>query len=297
MPHSVHSTPGATTPDTRRRDYWNINIPQEQSTEQCPDWLFSVDGRDREILATPDSEYKRQSWARVRQLVGRFPPSRPSRKATWGTSSWSRPYSIGRRTKRSELTLQDTNRLDLFERVPSDLRRYLHYIYNLKHTYGSVLEFIQHKRLHWDSVTPSLDPHFTNSNDYKILWNDWPYGLEAGIAHIVVWTKFLLDEDRSNSDGDLTKEARNEIEAFVRKTFCYEGGLSRDQLVWFKNWRALKSVHAIGQRRLSWTWKYVLTEHRTLPHHDLSSTTGCSEWYHEWRSSHVRKASKLIAPP
>ena len=141
--------------------------------------------------------------------------------------------------------------MDLFERVPTDLRRYLHYNHDLKKTHGSVLKFVQDERLRWEEIIPSADPHFTNPADFKILWNDWPYGLETGISHIVVWTKFLIDEDPSSSDGDMTDEAREEIEAFVRKTFCDEGQIPRERLVWFKNWRALKSVHAIGRKPYS----------------------------------------------
>ena len=71
MPHSVHSTPGIAIPD-ERQDYWNENIPEDQWTKQCPEWLANVDGRDKEILLTSDSEYTRQSWERVKQLLGRF---------------------------------------------------------------------------------------------------------------------------------------------------------------------------------------------------------------------------------
>lgn len=51
----------------------------------------------------------------------------------------------------------------------------------------------------------------------KILYNDWPYGLEPGIVHLVVWTKFGLDEDPDT--GDLTDPMRRQIDEYVDRTF------------------------------------------------------------------------------
>jgi hypothetical protein len=107
-----------------------------------------------------------------------------------------------------------------------------------------VLSFVQTERLHWENATPSGDQPFTNPSDYKILYNDWPYSVEASIKHLVVWTKFLLEDDEETDN--LTPRAREEIEDFVSRTLCGEDGVPRDQLIWFKNWRSLKSVHALG---------------------------------------------------
>jgi hypothetical protein len=52
----------------------------------------------------------------------------------------------------------------------------------------------------------------------RILHNDWPYGLEEGIVHLVVWTKFALEDDLATDD--LTPRARQEIDDFVKRTFC-----------------------------------------------------------------------------
>ncbi|KAI9871152.1 MAG: hypothetical protein M1823_008531, partial [Watsoniomyces obsoletus] len=136
-----------------------------------------------------------------------------------------------------------SNRLELFRRLPSDLRRYRHYIYNLNRYYGSVLAFVQQERLHWKDAVPSSDPPYRNPEDYRILYSDWPYGVERDVQHLVVWTKYLLEEDEET--GDLTTQARACIEAFVKRTFCGEDGVPRDQLVWFRNWKSLKSVHAL----------------------------------------------------
>ncbi|KAK5309766.1 hypothetical protein LTR70_010012 [Exophiala xenobiotica] len=139
--------------------------------------------------------------------------------------------------------LVNANRIDIFQRSPLELRRYLQYMFKLKQRYGSVLSFVQQERLHWKSISPSADPLFTNSDDYTILYNDWPYGIDRDITHLVVWTKFLLDDDPET--GFLTTEHRNLIEDFVQGTFCTDDGISRENLIWFKNWKSLKSVHAL----------------------------------------------------
>ena len=63
--------------------------------------------------------------------------------------------------------------------------------------------------------------HGKNANEKlgntKILFNDWPYGVEKGISHLVVWTKFTLDTD--GEKGKLTAPARQMVDRFVHKTF------------------------------------------------------------------------------
>lgn len=49
------------------------------------------------------------------------------------------------------------------------------------------------------------------------MLNDWPYGVEKDIVHIVVWTKFELAEDPAT--GDLTDAARKDIDDYVQKKF------------------------------------------------------------------------------
>lgn len=78
------------------------------------------------------------------------------------------------------------------------------------------------------------------TEDICILYNDWPYGIDADIIHLVVWTKFELADDPAT--GELTAEARNMIEQYVQRTFC---SVAAESVVWFKNWKSLKSVHAV----------------------------------------------------
>ena len=48
----------------------------------------------------------------------------------------------------------ETNRLDQFRRVPSDLHRYLIYNHDVKQRYGSLLSFILSERLGWTDLEP-----------------------------------------------------------------------------------------------------------------------------------------------
>ena len=71
--------------------------------------------------------------------------------------------------------------------------------------------------------------------DVKILYNDWPYGIDEKIVHLVVWTKFDLEEDPATDD--LTPKARKEIDEFVQRTFC--GRVSPDHVSGFSFLRAV----------------------------------------------------------
>lgn len=49
--------------------YWLVNVPREEWPDKCPEYLRNLDERDREILGTPDAEYKRMSWEEIDELV------------------------------------------------------------------------------------------------------------------------------------------------------------------------------------------------------------------------------------
>ncbi|KAF5631307.1 hypothetical protein F25303_9712 [Fusarium sp. NRRL 25303] len=184
--------------------FWNMNIPEDQRTEECPDFLQGLHKKDQGILSTPDQEYHIFSWAEVRDII-------------------------------------QTNRLEKFKRVPSELRRYKAFAFSLKQKYGSVANFIHEHRLGWSTpVTPRGAP-FEFEDDYKILWNDAPYGIDPRIAHLVVWTKFGLVEYPPT--GDLTDKARKEIDDFVTKTF--RAHIPEENVLWFRNWRSLQSVNTV----------------------------------------------------
>jgi hypothetical protein len=160
--------------------YWQINVAIPDREAHCPPFLSNLNPKDLGIISTPDSQYHVLTWPEVQQIIGR-------------------------------------NRIDLFQRVPSQLRRYLAYNYDLKQQYGSVMEFVLQERLGWTlPVKPEGKP-FEKKEDLKVLWNDWPYGIDKRIVHLVVWTKFVLEDDPATDD--LTPEARREIDGHVDRVF------------------------------------------------------------------------------
>ncbi|KAL1842276.1 hypothetical protein VTJ49DRAFT_5661 [Mycothermus thermophilus] len=184
--------------------YWQVNVPPALRTAECPDFLRELSDKDRRIIGTPDSEYEIDSWDSVRRKVAE-------------------------------------NRLDLFQRVPSDLRRYRAFVWKLKRDYGSVMHFILSERLGWEApVVARGSRPFECEEDVKVLCNDWPYGIDKRIVHLVVWTKFALEEDPAT--GDLTDETRAAIDAYVQKTFAK---IPPDNVIWFRNWASLKSVMSV----------------------------------------------------
>ncbi|KAJ4364179.1 hypothetical protein N0V83_009635 [Neocucurbitaria cava] len=181
--------------------FWLVNVPRDQWPSECPEFLKVCSEKDRRIIGTPDEEYTLLTWEEARELVG-------------------------------------SGRVDKFHRKPSELRRYRQFTHRLIKEYGSISNFIINERLQWKSMEPKGSP-FEYAEDIKILYNDWPYGIDPDIVHLVVWTKFELEDDPAT--GLSTPESHRELEAFVQKTFASKV----QEFVWFKNWRSLKSVHAV----------------------------------------------------
>lgn len=202
--HSSTNQDQTKTPIGER--WWNANLQEAKWTEECPEFLLGEGSKNIGILSSRDEDHRLLSWEESKALV-------------------------------------ETNHIHHFGRLPTELRRYLKYIFQLKQHYGSVLSFVQHQRLHWEEAVPSAEPPFTNPADFKVLYNDWPYAIDPDITHLVVWTKFILVDDATT--GQLTREWHDMIDRYVVQTFCVQGGLSRDRVIWFKNWKSLKSVHAL----------------------------------------------------
>jgi hypothetical protein len=169
-----------TSEDSDQLPYWQINVPAPLRTPTCPAFLQNLSLKDLGIISTPDSQYHVLSWAEVQSIIAR-------------------------------------NRIDLFQRIPSELRRYLAYNWALKQQYGSVMEFVLQERLGWTLPIEAEGKPFEKKSDVKVLWNDWPYGIEERIVHLVVWTKFDLEEDPKIDD--LTESARTEIDEYVDEVF------------------------------------------------------------------------------
>ncbi|KAF2822433.1 hypothetical protein CC86DRAFT_329987 [Ophiobolus disseminans] len=181
--------------------FWLVNVPRDQWPDECPEFLRECGEKDRRIIGTRDETYTLLTWDEVREFVR-------------------------------------IDRVDKFHRKPSELRRYRQFTHHLVKEYGSIMAFMLSERLKWNSLEAKGSP-FQHDCDIKILFNDWPYGIDPDIVHLVVWTKFELEDDPET--GLSTPESREQIEEYVQRTF---GEKCRD-VVWFKNWQSLKSVKAL----------------------------------------------------
>lgn len=175
--------------------YWQINVPPHERTAECPEFLRSLSDKDRNIISTPDSEFQVDNWSQV------------AKKAR-------------------------TQKLEEFKRVPSHLRRYLEWKWKLKqdsrYQVRGVMDYVLKERLHWELSCDGEGKPFVASkgrpfecpkDDIKILCNDWPYGIDSEIVHLVVWTKFKLEEDPKT--GRLTVESDAKMRSFAYEKFAH----------------------------------------------------------------------------
>lgn len=172
---------------------------------------FSLTEADRWVLSQTDDEFKLHDWDELREIV-------------------------------------DANRLEVFKRKPSDLRRYMQWTSETKAEYGSMTNYILKHRLPktWGAppFTPLSDVPLQNPADYRILINDWPYGVTPDVTHLVVWSRTPIATDAGT--GDVTDESRRLIREFVEERFIRAlGDGGKDRVIWFKNWVALQSVRSL----------------------------------------------------
>lgn len=52
--------------------YWLVNVPREQWTSECPDFLKNECEKNRKILATPEVDFRAMGWDEVKQLIGEW---------------------------------------------------------------------------------------------------------------------------------------------------------------------------------------------------------------------------------
>ncbi|TLD34201.1 hypothetical protein PspLS_00376 [Pyricularia sp. CBS 133598] len=176
--------------------------------EEAP---FPLTDVDKWVLSQTDEEFKYHDWEELREII-------------------------------------DNNKLEVLKRKPSDLRRYMKWTAETKAEYGSMTKYIMIHRLPktWGDVpfTPASSIPFADPSDYRVLLNDWPYGLAPGITHIVVWSRTMIPTDAET--GDMTPESRKTVANFVKRFFVDElGPGGEDRVMWFKNWVALQSVRTL----------------------------------------------------
>ncbi|KAL1867751.1 hypothetical protein VTK73DRAFT_4013 [Phialemonium thermophilum] len=176
--------------------------------EEAP---FPLTDVDKWVLSQTDEEFKYHNWDELRQII-------------------------------------EANNLSVLKRKPSDLRRYMKWTAETKAQYGSMTNYLLAHRLPkaWGRppFTPLSAVPFQEPADYRVLVNDWPYGLTSDITHIVVWSRTLIPTDPET--GDMTPESRATVAAFVKRYFADRlGPGGQDRVLWFKNWVALQSVRTL----------------------------------------------------
>ncbi|PGH29838.1 hypothetical protein GX50_07417 [[Emmonsia] crescens] len=188
--------------------------PQSVNPTPAP---FNLTDVDRYVLSQTDDEFVYHDWADLKSIIA-------------------------------------ANNLEVFRRKPSDLVRYIAWTTDIKSQYGSITNYICKERLQWQfdsSSTPASQCRnpipFADPNDYKILRNDWPYGVTPDITHLVIWLKNSIPVREDN--GDVTDESRALINDFVTQTFVARLERlfpdAKDRVMWFKNWTALQSVRSV----------------------------------------------------
>ncbi|QPG73690.1 hypothetical protein FOA43_001003 [Brettanomyces nanus] len=86
---------------------------------------------------------------------------------------------------------------------------------------------------------------FSNVEDLTIVPNMFPYYLEEGLIHLCVWLKFPFPPDPHSEIGDISEENKQLVEKYVNQTFVKGLGLTKDRVLWFKNYAALQSIRTI----------------------------------------------------
>ena len=115
------------------------------------------------------------------------------------------------------------------------------------------------QRLFWEPLSPQESESgprfacnsqiaFTVADDYKILLNDWPYGISPEITHLIAWSKVRLSDQKP--EGFLTADSIAIAQSFVQRTFVDEltaNGVhdAQDAVLWFRNWTGLQSVRGL----------------------------------------------------
>jgi hypothetical protein len=51
------------------QDYWNVNVPEKDQTQECPLPLANVNAADRKQLAIPDAQFHVMSWEDVKDVI------------------------------------------------------------------------------------------------------------------------------------------------------------------------------------------------------------------------------------
>ncbi|KAI5952995.1 hypothetical protein CANMA_005020 [Candida margitis] len=95
------------------------------------------------------------------------------------------------------------------------------------------------------SISQPQDLIFYSDDDIKIIYNKFPYYFKDSVIHLCVWSKLIIPDDINSPEGDISPLTKRIIERYLKKTFI-DKGVSKNNLVWFRNWTSLQSVRSVS---------------------------------------------------
>ncbi|GMG21070.1 unnamed protein product [Ambrosiozyma monospora] len=101
-------------------------------------------------------------------------------------------------------------------------------------------DYVIDNLVHYTDARP-----FANKNDIIVTPNSFPYYLTDNLSHLCVWIKSPMLPDPKSDIGDISVHDKHLIEEYINETFVKWLGISRENIVWFKNWASLQSVKSI----------------------------------------------------
>jgi len=149
--------------------------------------------------------------------------------------------------------MKGTNRIDKFRRSPSKAEEYQRFKDYLKSNNISSTAILLGEDLNWAKVDSNYkiletyldaksDKLLNHKDDIKIILNKFPYNFEPNVTHLLIWTKVPIEADPDCPKGDISSSTRKLINKYVQKTFVQGLGIPPENIVWFRNWRALQSI-------------------------------------------------------
>lgn len=200
---------------------------------------FNLSRASQVAMAMNDEDFIPSTWADLKFAIG------------------NSPMFASKFLHRQLIFITEAGDISTLPRAPSMLRGYIAWSQKTIAEYGSLETFLLRKRLCWQSPDGSSRPSypriqiknpipFGDRSDYKILYNDWPYGFTPDITHLVVWLKTPLTICKEY--GEMTADSRALVTKFVEKTFfqrMQDEGAGADSVLYFKNVPKLQSVGAL----------------------------------------------------
>lgn len=89
---------------------------------------------------------------------------------------------------------------------------------------------------------------FSDPSLYAVTKNDFPYDFEAGIHHLVVWSKIYIR--LYNDKNEKRIEVKAQIEEFLASHLHKFGLRAGEDYCWFMNYVSLQSIRSISHLHL-----------------------------------------------